>query len=127
GEVLADVVGADRQLAMTAVDEDGELDPLGPAVVEESLDRGPDRPAGVEHVVDEYDGLPFEREIEGGRADHRLRVPRRVAAAHLHVVAVEGDVDGAEIGRFAGALLDQAAQAMGERNAARLDPDQRDT
>src|SRR6266498_3578825 len=34
-EVLADVVGADRQLAVAAVDEDGELDPVGPTVVEE--------------------------------------------------------------------------------------------
>src|SRR4051794_17145802 len=45
GEVLADVVGTDRQLAMTAVDEDRELDALGPPVVEERLDRRPDRAA----------------------------------------------------------------------------------
>src|SRR5438552_1850764 len=34
-KVLADVVGADRQLAVAPVDEDGELDPLRAAVVEE--------------------------------------------------------------------------------------------
>src|SRR6059058_1256951 len=61
-EVLADIVGPDRQLAVAAVDEDGELDPVGPAVVEERLDRGADRPAGVEDVIDEHDGLPLERE-----------------------------------------------------------------
>src|SRR5947208_10711885 len=68
-KVLADVVGADRQLAVAAVDEHGELDALGPSVVEERLDRGPDRAARVEDVVDEDDGLALEREVERGRAD----------------------------------------------------------
>src|SRR3954447_4732823 len=71
GKVLADIVGADRQLAGTAVGEDGELRLLGPAVVEERVDRGPDRAAGVEDVVDEDAGRPVERELERGRADER--------------------------------------------------------
>jgi hypothetical protein len=50
---------------------------------------------------------------------------RRVAAPDLDVVAVEGDVDSAELGRFAGALVDEAAQALRERDAAGLDPDER--
>ncbi len=82
GQVLADVVGADRQLAVAAVDEHGELDALGPAVVEERLDRGADRAAGVEDVVDEHDGPAVEREVERRRADERLRAraaPRRRA------------------------------------------------
>src|SRR5919197_4523463 len=123
-QVLADVIGSDRELAVATVDEDGELDPVGPAVVEERLDRSPDRPAGVEDVVDEDDGLTLEREIERGRADDGLRMERRAGAAHLDVVAVEGDVDGACGGRLAGALLNQAAQALRERDAAGLDPDE---
>ena len=55
-QVLADVVGADRQLAVAAVAEDGELDPPRAAVVEERVDRGPHRAAGEEDVVDEDDG-----------------------------------------------------------------------
>ena len=125
-QVLADVVGADRQLAVAPVDEDGELDAGGPAVVEERLDRRADRAAGVEDVVDEDDRAPFEREVELRRADERLRVERGLAAADAHVVAIEGDVDGAELGRFAGALLDQAREALRERDAARLDADERD-
>src|SRR5262249_36184790 len=82
-EVLADVVGADRQLAVAAVDEHGELDAIGAAVVEQRLDRGADRPSGVEDVVDEHDRLPLEREVERRRADDRLRVARCVPAAHL--------------------------------------------
>jgi hypothetical protein len=50
----------------------------------------------------------------------------RAAAAHLDVVAVEGDVDGAERGRFAGALLDEPAQALCERDTPGLDADERD-
>ena len=126
GQVLADVVGADRQLAVAAVDEDGELDAVGPAVVEERLDRGADRAAGVEDVVDEDDRPAVEREVELRRADERLRRERRLAGAHHHVVAVEGDVDRAEGGRRAGALLDEPREPLRERDAARLDPDERD-
>src|SRR5262245_35863484 len=55
-KVLADEVGTDRQLAMAAVDDHGELDALGPAVVEEGLDRGAHGAAGEEDVVDKDDG-----------------------------------------------------------------------
>ena len=96
GQVLADVVGADRQLAVAAVDEHGELDARGPAVVEERLDRGADRAAGVEDVVDEDARPALEREVELRRADERLRVERSLAAADVDVVAVEGDVERAE-------------------------------
>ena len=125
-QVLADVVGADRQLAVAAVDDHGELDARGAAVVEERLDRRADRAAGVEDVVDEHDGAALEREVELRLAHDRLRVQRSLAAADAHVVAVEGDVDGAELGRLAGALLDQAREPLRDRDAARLDPDERD-
>src|SRR5581483_6058520 len=88
-QVLADVVGTDRKLAVAAVADDCELDAGGPAVVEERLDRRADRPAGVEDVVDEHARLALEREVDPRRADERLRVKRRLPAAHLHVVAVE--------------------------------------
>src|SRR3954462_4053751 len=52
-EVLAHGVGTDGQLAVTAGDEDCELDAFRASVVEEGLDRSPDRAPGVEHVVDE--------------------------------------------------------------------------
>src|SRR5688500_15081977 len=42
-EVLAHVVGPDRQLAVAAVDENGELNASGPAVLEERFDRSADR------------------------------------------------------------------------------------
>src|ERR671927_539391 len=42
-KVLADVVGTDRELAVPAVDQHGELDAIRPAVVEQRLDRRADR------------------------------------------------------------------------------------
>ena len=54
-QVLADVVGADRQLAVAAVDQHRQLHPLGAAVGEQRLDRGPHGAPGVEHVVDDHD------------------------------------------------------------------------
>src|SRR5947209_10410817 len=51
-QVLPDVVGADRQLPVPAVDDHRELDAIRAAIVEERLDRGADRASGVENVVD---------------------------------------------------------------------------
>jgi hypothetical protein len=53
-------------------------------------------------------------------------VQRRVAAAHLDVVAVEGDVQRAERDLVAGAIRDQSPQTLRERNASAVDADQRD-
>ena len=72
-QVLADVVGPDRQLAVAAVGEHGELHALGPAVLEEGVDRGADRAARVEDVVDEDDRASLELEVEPRVADERLR------------------------------------------------------
>src|SRR3970282_3005747 len=64
GQVLPDVVGPDRKLAMAAVDEDGELDTRRAPRGEERVDRRPDRPAREEHVVHEDARPPLERERE---------------------------------------------------------------
>ena len=59
GQVLADVVGADGQLAMAAVDEDGQADDARAAEVHQGVHGGADGPAGEEHVVDEdHDACP---------------------------------------------------------------------
>ncbi len=72
-QVLADVVGADRQLAVAAVAEHGELNPLRAPVVEEGVDRGAHRAAGEEDVVDEHDGAAGEVEVDVRGVDDRLR------------------------------------------------------
>ena len=67
GQVLADVVGADRQLAVAAVDQDGELDARGPAEVAQRVEGGPDRAAGEEDVVDQHDRAALDALRRAGR------------------------------------------------------------
>src|SRR5436305_7154448 len=125
-EVLANVVRADRQLAVAAVGQHGELHARGAAVVEERLDCGANRAPRVEDVVEGHAGHAVECEVELRVADERLRVLRRLAAADVDVVAVEGDVELAERDFAAREVGDPPAQALGERDAAGMDPDEGD-
>ena len=120
GQVLADVVGPDRQLAVAAVGEHGELHAGGAAVVEQRLDPGARGAAGVEDVVDEHDRVVLEpeRQVRG--------VHRRVDRAGGDVVAVEGDVDVAERDLGVEQVAHQPVQAGGEMRAAAVDADERD-
>ena len=111
---------------MAAVCEDGELDTGWAAVLEQRVDRGADRAAGVEDVVDEHDRHPLEREVERARTHERLRVPGRLAPAHVDVVAVKGDVELAEGDLRAAQVLDALPQPLRERDAARVDADEGD-
>ena len=116
--VLADEVGPDRQLAVAAVDEDGELDRAGPAEVAQRVERRAHRAAGVEDVVDEHD----EPVVDAGVGQHRGL--QRADAAQPQVVAVERDVDGADVDRRAGERLDAGGEPPGERGAAGRDADE---
>src|SRR5437899_2258241 len=120
GDVLADVVGADRKLAMTPVDEDRELDRLRPPEVDERVHGGADCPAGEEHVVDEEDALALDGERDVRPVHHRI------LKAPVEVVAVERDVDDSERdGRTGLDLVDGPADALREVHAARPDADER--
>jgi hypothetical protein len=64
-QVLADVVGPDRQLAVAAVDEHGQSHRARTAQIGERVEGCADGAPGVEHVVDEdddlvVDGTPLE-------------------------------------------------------------------
>jgi hypothetical protein len=111
---------------MAAVGEHGQLHALGTAVAEQRVDGRADRAARVEDVVDEHHGHALEREVERGRANERLWVPGRLAAAHVDVVAVKGDVELAEGDLRAAQLLDPPPQPLRERHAAGVDPDEGD-
>ena len=110
---------------MAPVDETRELYTGRPAVFEERLDRRADRAARVEDVVDEDARQPFERELEPRRLDDGLRADGNDAASHPDVVAMEGDVDAAERNLNVGEVGDQAAKTVRERDAARVDADER--
>ena len=80
GRFLPDVVRLDRQLAVAAVDEHDQLDGARPAEVDQRVERGANRPPGVQHVVDEQDLAVVDRERDLGAADERLRTDRDAAS-----------------------------------------------
>ena len=125
-KVLADVVGADRQLAVTAIDEHGELNAGGPTELEKRVDRRPDRPARVQDVVDEHHGHSLDRERDARGADDRLATRCACTFSHVDVVAVERDVERADGNRLSASLLDEATKARRERRPSGLDADERD-
>src|SRR6185503_15119344 len=89
-ELGAAILRLDRQLAPAAVGEHDQRDALRPAVVEQLVHRRAHRAPGVEHVVHQQQlpALDFERDA---------RALGIVLEPFLGVVvAVEGDVHGAE-------------------------------
>src|SRR5215470_18159673 len=69
GQVLADIIRPDRQLAVPTIDQDRELDHARPPEVDQCVERGPDRSARKEHVVDQDDRLALDAEGNVGAAD----------------------------------------------------------
>ena len=109
GQVLADVVGPDRQLAVAAVDHHGELHRPGPAVGVEGVEGGADRAAGEEHVVDQHhDGaVDVDGDVGDRLGEHR---------SDADVVAEQGHVERAD---RRGGAVDLAA---GRRRSASARP-----
>ena len=101
----ADVIGGDGHEVVAAIDEDGEFDFGGAAVIEELIEGGFDRAAGEEDVVDEND--PGAVDV-GGQNGGREFFWDGIAA---DVVAVKRDVDGA---RFGGEPRTERGEAGGE-------------
>ncbi len=118
GQVLADIVGADGQLAVPPVHEDGQADHAGAAEVHEGVHGGPDRPAREEDVVHQDNRQALEGEGDFGAADDGL------ARARPEVVPVERDVERAHRGALALDGGDLLRDALGQRLAPRLDADQ---
>ena len=117
GEVLAHVVGSDRELAVAPVDHDGQLDHLGPPVLAQRVEGGPDGPTGEQHVVDQHHGGPGQVEADvGGRLGQD--------GPEADVVAVEGHVQGADGDGGPLDLGQGAGQPFGDGHAAGLQADQ---
>src|SRR4030095_9285261 len=89
GQLRAAVVGFDRQLAMAAIDEDHQLNGARAAELDERIERGPNRPAGVEHIVDEQNAFLVDRKWNLGSPDEWLRTH---GMAH-EIVTIERDVE----------------------------------
>jgi hypothetical protein len=115
--VLADVVGADRELAVTAVDQADQLDGAWSAQVDQRVQGGARGAAGVQHVVDQDDRLVRDVDRDAGRAQGARRVLVDVVALQRDVELTEWDAGAFEL---ANALLEPAR----EWHAARLQADQ---
>src|ERR1700686_780872 len=68
GDVLAHIVGPDRELSMSAVDEDRQLDGLRAAEVHQCVHRRARRPAVMDDVVHEDHDLAVDGRHLGDRA-----------------------------------------------------------
>src|SRR5262249_3407 len=122
GEVLADVIGTNGELAVAAVDQDGELDRLRAPEVDQRVHRGARGAAREEHVVDEEDAPAFDGEGDGGS----LHAGRLQAAVEGVPLACAVD-DPERNQRTALDLLQRTAQPLREVHAARADADQGQT
>ena len=119
-EVLPHEVGPDGELAVAAVDHDGQLNGAGPTEVVQRVEGGADGAAGEEDVVDQHHHL-------AGQVDRDVGDRLGEDGAQPDVVAVEGHVeaaDGQGVDRFD--LAQDLGHFGGEGDAARLEPDEDD-
>ena len=111
-------VGLDGEFAAAAVDEDGELDAGWASEVEEFGEGGADAAAGEDDFVTEDDTGAVDVEGDVG-ADEGGEI-----AQGAEVVAVLGDVEGADGDGGAGLGFEGAGEAFGEGDAAFVDADE---
>ncbi len=105
GEVLADVVRADGQFPVAAVDQHRKADDARAAEVDDRVEGGPDGPAGVQDVVNQHHNLVVDAgagKLGGVRRAHGL--VREVVAEHGHIQladdrgGVHGGIGGGNFG-----------------------------
>ena len=114
GDVLADEVGADRHLAVAAVDEHGDLDRARPAEPAEHVERDPHRASGREDVVDEHDDARRRSRTRTSVSGPSMRSRGSSTSSRYG-----GDVDRADRHDAPRQLLDLLRDAMRELDAAR--------
>ena len=105
---------------MAAVDEHGELDGLGAAEVDQLVERGAHRAAGVEHVVAKHDNAVVDRPRQMRALDLRL------GGDGGQVVAIEGDVEDADGDLLPLHGLDLGGDLLGQGHAAGADAGQQE-
>jgi hypothetical protein len=118
-DIFADEIRFDRQVAMTAVDEDGQLNFLRPAKIIEGVHGGPDGAAAEQDVINQDHG--FAGDIE--RDDGRLDVGR---GPFVEVIPVHRDIELAERSGVVPDAGKDLAEQLRERHAAALDADEHD-
>ena len=116
--VLADVVGADRELAVAPVDEHGQLDGTRTPVLGHGVERGADGAPGEQDVVDEDDQPVVEPAVG------HVCVAERASRMPPQVVAVEGGVHRTDGRGDPGELGDRRGQPPGQHGTAGRDADE---
>src|SRR5579871_1974162 len=113
--ILADVVRANRHLALAAIDQHRELNRFGAAQIGNRAKRRAHRAAGVEHIIDEDDAFAIERKRDVATDE------TRVAGRAFFIIAVRGNIEGA--GRDIGHphFAQRFEQAFGKRSTAAHD------
>ena len=117
-DVAADELGFDGQLAVAAIDQHQQVDARRAAVIEQSVERGADGAAGVEHVVHQDDVFALDGEGDLGGADDGLDVDGG------EVVAVEIDIEDADRHGAVFERFDFPRQALRQGHAAAADADE---
>ena len=117
GDILADEIRFDGQLAVAAVNEHRQLNAPGPAEIIQRVHRGPDGPPAEQHVIHQHHRLPGHIE----RNDRGLDVGRD---ALVEVVPVHADIQAAGRDGLPPNPRQQRAQPLRQRHPAALDADQ---
>ena len=110
----AHVIGLDGKFAVAAVDQYRQLNGQRAPEIGERVHGRANGAPGVQHVVHQH-------HVPGVERAGNMRRLHRPALAGLEVVAVEGDVDGADGYVRAGVVLDEGAQPPGQRHPAGTD------
>ena len=119
--MLADVVRLNRQLAMfvAPIDQHGELHASRPAKINQLIQRGANRAAGVQNVVNQNDVAVFNIPGKFSAADDWLCADRR------KVVAIKSDVQIPTGGRVPSRSAILSAIRFGQRHTATTDANQK--
>jgi hypothetical protein len=115
-QVEADDVGLDGDLAMAAIDQDRQADARRTSQVADGIEGGPDGPTREQDVIYQHHLGPVDVEWDLGAAQHG---PSR---AVLEIVAVERDVDRADVDILPEQPLQLLSEPLREGNAARSNP-----
>src|SRR5262245_56547270 len=104
---------------MTAVDQDGELNPFGTAKIAEGIERGACSSAPENHVIDEHDGFVGNVEWDDRGVDVRRSLLVQVIPVHRNVQTPAGHP-------MLPNLTEQRGQSLGQINATSLNTHEHD-
>src|SRR6266850_2461793 len=118
---FADEIRLNRQFAVfvPAINQHRKLHPSRPSKIDELIERGAHSATRIKHIVDQNDRAPFDVARQFGAADNRLGADSR------KIVAIQSDVEDAYGRPGAFQVSDFVSDAVGQRDAATADANQK--